>query len=262
MVSSITFPVLLCLIATTNNVIIYPNLISAANYTVIGGSSVSNAGFTTINGNLATSSIGALTGFTPPSVINGVTESNPNATLQALKDVTTAFNYLMGLPLTSLMTGIDLANQTLQWGVYKFDSSAGINVAAGILTLNGTGLYIFQIGSTLITTANSEIRTINGAKASCIFWVVGSSATIGQSSRFVGNILASASVGLGTGVIYNGSIYAQASVTLNANTVTGQPNCDLRQTIPDSNQGRVNRNLPQNILLYILILVLVSLFRQ
>ncbi|UJR12679.1 hypothetical protein I4U23_016853 [Adineta vaga] len=201
---------------------------SAANYTVIAASAVSNTGFTIINGNLAISPSIALTGFNPLGVINGVTELGTGAALQAQQDVTTAYNDLRNLPLTAQMTGIDLAGKTLTPGVYKFNSAAGIYSPAGILTLDGPGIYVFQIGSTLITSANSEIRLINGAKAGCIFWQVGSSATLGQQSLFIGNILAYASVQCSININYYGHIYAQtAAVSFNADTVTKQMSCDV-----------------------------------
>jgi hypothetical protein len=263
MASTVTFTVLLCLAASTNNVLICPTLRSAINFTVIANSAVTNTGLTIINGNLAISPSVSFTGFNTTGVINGVKELGTAIALQAQKDVTTAYNYLMGLPPTSQMTGINLAGKTLQAGVYKFDSAAGIDTSAGILTLNGTGAYIFQVGSELKTTANSEIRTINGAKAECVFWVLGSSATIGQYSRFIGNILAYASIGLEIGVRYNGSIFARtAAVTLNTNIITGQATCDVCLIVPDPIHGTVSRNLPQNILFYIFIMFLVPLFRK
>jgi hypothetical protein len=256
MLPSLLLTVLLCLTATTNNAMICPTLRSAANFTVIAGSAVSNTGLTVINGNLAISPSVSLTGFNPTGVINGIIELGTATALQAQRDVTTAYNDLKSLPLTAQMTGIDLSGKTLQPGVYKFDSAAGIDTPAGILTLDGTGIYIFQVGSALTTTTNSEIRTINGAKAGCIFWLVGSSATIGQYSRFVGNILAYASVGFATGVTYTGSIYAQtAAVSFNADTVTGPMNCDVCLS-------RLSRNLPQNIHLSIFTMYLVSLFSK
>lgn len=259
MLSSVTLTILLCLATTTNNVLICPMLRSADNFTVIAASAVSNNGFTIIYGNLAISPSVSLTGFNPTGVINGTTELGTAIALQAQKDVLSAYNYLKGMPLTAQMTGVDLAGKTLEPGIYKFDSAAGIDIPAGILTLNGTGIYIFQVGSALTTSANSEIRLTNGAKIGCIFWQVGSSATLGQYSRFVGNILAYASVGLASGVVYNGSIYAQtAAISFIADTVTKQTSCDVCQIMPDSIQSRLKRNLPQNILLSIVTMLFIS----
>lgn len=224
----VTFRVLLCLAVAMTNAIICPTLKSAAQFTVIAASSVSNTGPTVINGNLAMSPSISLTGFNPPGVIHGVTKLGNGIALHAQKDLTSAYNYLKSAPVTAQMTGVDLAGKTLGPGVYKFDSAAGIDMSAGILTLSGAGTYIFQIGSALKTSANSEIRLINGAKAGCIFWQVGSSATLGQNSVFVGNILAYASVKFANGVTCNGSVYARtAAVSFIATTVNGQSSCNV-----------------------------------
>ena len=222
------FRIILCLAVTASDAIICPNLRSAVNFTVVAASAVTNTGYTIINGNLAISPSTTLTGFYPPGVINGVTELGTGIALQAQNDITTAYNDLKGAPPTATMTGVDLSGLTLGPGVYKFDSTAGISTASGILKLNGTGIYIFQIGTALTTSTSSQIQLINGAKASCIFWQVGSSATLGQNSDFNGNILADASVWFATGITYNGAAYARtADITFISDTVTSQTKCNV-----------------------------------
>jgi hypothetical protein len=228
MALSVTFRVLLCMAVATTNANNCPTLGSAAQFTVIAASSVSNTGSTVINGNVAMSPSISLTGFTLPSVISGVIILGTGTALQAQKDAKTAYNYLKHAPTTAQMTGVDLAGKTLGPGVYKFNSAAGLSTPAGILTLNGAGTYIFQVGSALKTSADSQIQLINGAAAGCIFWQVGSSATLGQNSLFVGNILAYASVKFGNGITYHGSVYAQtAAVSFIAATVTPQSSCNM-----------------------------------
>jgi hypothetical protein len=62
---------------------------------------------------------------------------------------------------------------------------------------------------------------INGAKAANVFWQVGSSATLGASSIFKGNILALASITVTTGVNLEGRALARTgAVTLDTNTIT------------------------------------------
>ena len=228
MIVGIIFRVLLCLAVAATSGHMCPPLGSSVNFTVIAASSVSNTGSTTINGNLAISPGTSLTGFYPPGVINGIIQLGTGIALQAQNDVTTAYNYLKGAPVTAQMSNIDLSGKTLEPGVYKFDSTAGIDTAAGILTLNGTGTYIFQVGSALSTAANTQIHLINGAKAGCVFWQVGSSASLDQNSIFVGNIFAYASVVFATGITYYGSVYARtAAISLIADTVNGQTSCNV-----------------------------------
>lgn len=120
------------------------------------------------------------------------------------------------------MTSVDLGGKTLLPGVYCFNTSADVT---GILTLDlnndADGVFIFQIGSTLTTSANSAVQVINGS-AACgnIIWKVGSSATLGLASQFKGNILALASVTLTTGAKNNGGLYGlNGGVTLDTSAV-------------------------------------------
>lgn len=117
-------------------------------------------------------------------------------------------------------------NATLPPGVYIAASSTSIGVT-GTLTLDGQGdsnaRFVFQAGSTLTTAAAaipgvpaSRIVLINGAKASNVWWKVGSSATIGTYSLFNGNILADTSITMGTSSSSCGRLLAGAVTTTGA----------------------------------------------
>jgi type VI secretion system secreted protein VgrG len=72
----------------------------------------------------------------------------------------------------------------------------------GALTLNFNGesnvAFVFEIGSALTTESSASIVVEGGNATDAIFWQVGSSATLGSSTTFAGNILAYASITLGT----------------------------------------------------------------
>ena len=89
---------------------------------------------------------------------------------------------------------------TLTPGVYCFDTSAQLT---GDLVLDALGnplaVWVFKIGSTLTTASGSSVSVINGGQALNVFWQVGSSATLGTTTRFSGNILAHVSVTLTNG---------------------------------------------------------------
>ena len=129
------------------------------------------------------------------------------------------------------LTGQDLGGMTLLPGVYRFDSSAQLT---GTLTLNLLGnldsLFIFQIGSTLTTASDSSVVAINGVGGpTCcnVFWQVGSSATLGTDTDFLGNILTLTSITLNTGAnITDGRALAlNGAVTLNTNNISNAA-CD------------------------------------
>jgi type VI secretion system secreted protein VgrG len=134
------------------------------------------------------------------------------------------------MDLTGQILGSGGTVGTLDPGVYKFDSSAQLD---GTLTLDAENLtsavFIFQIGSTLTTASASSIDVIDGGNTNgniAIYWEVGSSATLGTTTEFAGNILAEDSITLTTGAtIVCGRALAQTgAVTMDTNTVSN--NCD------------------------------------
>lgn len=202
------------------------NLGTAAHYSVLAGSTVTNTGTTTIGGdvgaNVGVSSGTAVTGF-PPGVITdgGTIHANDASAIQAQVDLTTAYNDAAGRPSTANLTGQDLGGQTLLTGVYTFETSAQLT---GELTLDAQGdpeaVFIFQIGSTLTTASNSKITLINGARFCRVFWQVGSSATLGIGTAFVGHIFASESITANTSASIEGQLLAiNGAVTLDTNTI-------------------------------------------
>ena len=207
------------------------NLGTAGSYGVLAGSTVTNTGSSVINGNLGVGPGCAITGF-PPGKVNGKTNACNAATIQAQSDLTKAFIQGMGLNHTGVLTGQDLGGLNLGHGVYFFATSAQLT---GQLTLNNNGnrnaVFVFQIGSTLTTGSSSSVVFTNGPDKN-VFWVVGSSATLGTSTKFAGHILALTSITLNNGAtITCGSALARnGAVTLNNNVITA--NCGS-QTTPE-----------------------------
>ena len=111
-------------------------------------------------------------------------------------------------------------------GVYAHDSGMQLT---GTVTLDAQGdpaaVFIFKAGSTLITASNSSVELVNGASACNVFWQVGSSATLGTGTTFVGTVLALTSATLGAGSTVEGRILARnGAVTLDNNLVAA-PSC-------------------------------------
>ena len=198
-----------------------PALGTAETFAVVGGQAVTNTGPTTVLGNLGVSPGLAVTGFPPGMVSGGVIHAGDPVALQAQADITTAYNSVAGLACDHDLTGQDLGGQTLTPGVYCFSSSAQLT---GALTLNAEGnpdaVFAFQIGSTLTTASNASVITTNGAQSCNTVWQVGSSAALGTTTTFVGNILALTSITLATGAQVDGRALARnGAVTMDNNHV-------------------------------------------
>ena len=144
---------------------------------------------------------------------------------QAQADLTTAYNDAAGRTPRDAVPP-DLGGLTLLPGVYNRATTMGLT---GTVTLNAQGnpnaVFIFQAGSSLITASNSTVALINGASPCNVYWQVGSSATLGTNTTFVGSILALTSASVQTGTTVNGRVLARnGQVSLDTNTIT-RPNC-------------------------------------
>lgn len=211
-----------------------PPLGTTANFSVLSGAGITNTGNTIITGTAALpgdlgSATATITGFppgvvVPPGVVHPIGDA---PTMTALNSLGIAYDNLAARNPTANLTGQDLGGLTLIPGVYNFDSSAQLT---GTLNLNALGnpnaVFIFNIGSTLTTASASTVTLLNGAQGGNVFWRVGSSATLGTTTSFSGDILAQASITLNTGSsITCGAAWARTgAVTLDTNMITV---CDL-----------------------------------
>ena len=201
---------------------------SAADFAILAGAGVTNTGVTT----LITGDVGSH----PTATINGLTDANVIGTLYTVADpivgiakvdLTTAFNDGQSRTLDAISLPGQIGGLTLAPGLYVNSSTSGISGTGpnGILTLDAGGnpnaVWIFKMGSTLITAPGTSIVLAGGAQAKNIYWSVGTSATLGTNSSFFGNILADQSITINTGATLDGRALTRvASVTLDTNTVT------------------------------------------
>ena len=177
-----------------------PDLGSAADFVGLAHETFTNTGAGVYVGNVGTSPGTSVTGFPPGSVRNGAIHIADGVSTQAMSDANTAYTALAGQPCNINLTGQDLGGMTLTPGVYCFNTSAQLT---GDLVLDALGnplaVWVFKVGSTLTTASGSSVSVINGGQALKAFWQIGSSATLGTTTRFSGNILAHVSVTLANG---------------------------------------------------------------
>lgn len=204
-------------------------LATAGNYSVLAATTVTNTNPSVLGQSVGLSPGTSIVGFPPGIVLApGTIEASSPVTLQAQNDLTTGYANAAGRSVEFTQTNPDLVGQTLIPGVYAATAKAPLSLS-GQLVLDGqsnpNAVFIFQTDSTLITATGSTIVLINGASECNIFWQVGSSATLGSGSVFIGNILALTSITVESAVVVHGRALARTgAVTLDNDTFT-QPSC-------------------------------------
>jgi type VI secretion system secreted protein VgrG len=208
-VSKMKCKLLILFVTAAFTALLFPSLVSAAprlgaaqSFAVLGHEDVTNAHqgnnpTTQVFGNLGVTPGTSITGFYPDGTVSGGSIHNDDAfAINALADASTAYTTLSGLPGTGNLTGLNLGGRTLTPGVYtSTDSVALLN---GALTLDAqnlaNALFVFKLSTALTTGTDAVVNVINGNPGTEIYWVIGSTATLGTDTVFAGNILAHTTV--------------------------------------------------------------------
>jgi hypothetical protein len=168
---------------------------TADSFAVLAGAGITNTGPTTITGDVGTFPTTSQTGFGSVTLTGASTDHGGDSVTQTAKtDLVTAYNDAAGrLPQTSIP--VELGGTTLTSGVYT--------------------------SPTLTTATDSQVLLINGANPCRVVWQVGSSATFGVRTAFVGDVLAMASITATTSATFQGRLLARdGAVTLDTNTIS------------------------------------------
>jgi hypothetical protein len=191
-----------------------PPLGTAQQFAVLGNSAVTGAAGAgvVINGDVGSSPTATISNFppsraTPPFLVHF---TNDGVVSQAHADATAAYNAMVIQgPGTVLADNLGVAG-ALGPGIYSFVTGAADLPAGNTLTLNGNGVFIFNVGSTLVMNVNS---TIAGTASPCnIFWRVGTSATL-NGINFLGTVVADASITVGAASNVIGRVLAGTGAT-------------------------------------------------
>jgi hypothetical protein len=200
------------------------NLGTASPFVALAGTTVTNTGPSVLNGDLGVAPGTALVGFSSPAVVNGAKHAADAVAGKAQSDLTTAYGVAAGQPVSpgNVLSG-DLGNRTLLAGAYRYTSDA---LLTGPLTLDAKGdpnaQFVFEIGSALTTASASSVQLVNGASPCNVYWQVGSSATLGTTTAFQGNLMALASISLQNGASVIGRLLARnGQISLINNVLDG-----------------------------------------
>jgi hypothetical protein len=194
---------------------------AAGNFEVLAGTTVTNTGATIVHGNLGVSPGSAVVGF-PPGKVTGTIDVANAAAARAQTALSVAYTNGMGRTNCPVSVAGNIGGRTLGPGLYH--SSSSLAISSGDLTLTAHGhsgdVFIFQVTSKLTVTSGRQVILAGGAQARNIYWIVGSSATLGTTSVVYGNILAHKSISMATGAKLHGRALAHiGAVTMAGNTL-------------------------------------------
>jgi hypothetical protein len=146
-------------------------------------------------------------------------------------DLNTAYVILANTGATETVGTVNLAARVTPYlaGVYFSGSDLLLD---GTITLFGEAddVFIFQASTGSLTVETGSVVLITGAAQACnVYWQVGSSATLGTDSTFVGTVLAATSIAALNGAEIEGQLLAGATnagaVTLDNNIIDSGTAC-------------------------------------
>ena len=194
----------------------------AQSFAVVGQAGVTAAGGagTVVNGDVGSSPSASITGF-PPAVVSppfGIHANDGPAVAAQAADV--ALFTALNSGACADTPGAQMSAANFGPGIHCFSSTADL-AASSNMTLTGSGIYIFRVGTSLTANVSSTV-TLVGVDACQVYWQVGSAATL-NGVNFPGNVIAHDGVTLGVGASLTGRALAtNGPVTLSgSNTVGG-----------------------------------------
>jgi len=194
----------------------------ARNFAILAGSTVTNANLSTVTGDIGLHPGTAITGYGPGANqithIGEVHATNAVA-LDAKNALTGAYNNAAAQG-TEFTIDPDLAGTNLVPGVY--DSTSGAFGLSGTMTLTGdsSSIFIFKMTSALTTSSGSTVVLAGDVSPCNVYWQVGSSATLGTGSSFVGTVMADQSISMNSSATLQGRLWARiGQVSLDNNTI-------------------------------------------
>lgn len=146
-------------------------------------------------------------------------------------DLNTAYVILANTAATDTVGTVNLAARVTPYGAGVYFSGSDL-LLDGEMFLDGGAddVFVFQASTGSLTVLAESVVTLLGAVQACnVYWQVGSSATLGVDSEFVGTLLAATSISAQDGAQVIGQLLAGATnagaVTLDDNLINAQSGC-------------------------------------
>jgi hypothetical protein len=192
---------------------IAPPLGTAAAFGALGNSGVTGAAGlgVVVTGEVGSSPTPSIINFPPSRTAAPFTVHTANdfVVQQARIDAIAAYNALL-IQGPGVVLADNLAGVTLVSGIYSFTTGAPDLPVGATLTLNGGGIFVFNVATTVTANVNSVIA---GTANPCnIYWRVGTSATL-NGVNFRGTVIADASITLGSASNLEGRALAGTGAT-------------------------------------------------
>lgn len=185
----------------------FPHLGTSASFAALAAHGVANTGATKIYGDVGSSAGSHIRGLESATRTGGAVHEADSAADRAQRDAAVAYQNLENSSCDQDLSGRDLGGMTLTPGTYCFSDAASLT---GLLTLDFQGNkyadFVFKIGSTLTTAADSGIRMINGGEGCNVFWQVAQTASLGVRTNIVGGVLALGDINMNSGARLNGKL--------------------------------------------------------
>lgn len=240
-----------------------PPLGVARAFGVLGNSAVtgSTGSGTVVTGDVGSSPTASISNF-PPSSVQApffLHLTNDGTVQQARIDTNAAYAALLAQGAGTVLPDNLATVGALTQGIYSFATGAPNLPASTTLTLNGGGIFVFNVGSSL--TANVLSNVVGTADPCNIYWRVGTSATL-NGDTFRGTVIANASITIGAGANLAGRALAGTGAT-GAVTMAGSGGNTIGTCSVSSGLPPPVPTLPQFFLLILAIaLITIGYFRM
>jgi len=177
-------------------------------FTSVGAmTNVGTPHLTLLTGNVGTNS-GSNTNF---GNVNGVMHAGGGTSTQCAADLLSAYNFLAGaIPNITILDPVLGNGATYNAGTYQLSGASSLSQSINLDALgNPNAVFIFKMPAgppnyAFSTDVNAEVKLINGAQASNVFWYVTGAVSIGANTKMKGTIIAGGAISMAAGTILEG----------------------------------------------------------